>query len=247
MARPCTICAQPSLTEINRALVDSPKQFREVAFRFGVSYRALERHAANHLTGGLARAVVKHAELAAETSRLDARRTELIEETRDFDVLASLKRLTSKAEMMLAAADEWLRDPSDPARYNLNPRTHEIEVVYEETIGDRASRKTAKLSHLLERVEQKLHVTVIKGESRTADPRKLLLDAVDSLKPVLELLGKATGQIRPDPGITLNVFLESKEWQQVESTLVEALRPHPAALEAAGRALATIGGSDDAR
>lgn len=236
MARPCSVCDRADLLEINRALAEfagESKRFRIVSERFGLSIQSLRRHESAHLTEGLKKAVVKHAEL--------------IEETRDLDILASLKRLIGKAELMLSAADEWLRDPADPARYNLNPRTHEIEVVYEETIGDRASRRTAKLSHLLERIEQGLPVTVIKGESRTADPRKLLLDAVDSLKPVLELLGKATGQIRPDPAVSLNVFLETREWQRLEEALLEALRPYPAALEAAGRALATIGGSDNAR
>lgn len=36
-------------------------------------------------------------------------------------------------------------------------------------------------------------------------------------------------------------FLDSPEWQQIETTLIEALRPYPPALEAAGRALEAIG------
>lgn len=185
MARPCTICTDARATEINRSLVDAPKQFREIAANYGVSHRALERHAENHMTDGLRRAMSHHAELIGETKNLD--------------VMAALGRLTDRAEMMLAAADAWLRDPADPSTYNLNPRTHEVEVVYEEA----GARKTAKLSHLMERLEQGLGVTIIKGESKTADTRKLLLDAVATLKPVLELLGKATGQIQEKQPVTL--------------------------------------------
>lgn len=247
MARPCMACEHPDLLEINRAIVDSvheksqSKRFRIVGSRFGLDWQILKRHAANHLTDGLKRAVAKHAEI--------------IEETRDLDVMASLGRAAQKLERFLDAADAWLRDPNDPTRYSLGPREHEVIVIWEREIdiGDGVSftteRKKEPLTDILRRCGEKSDMAPKLSEIRTVevkhgDPRKLLLDAMTAGKPLLELLGKATGQIRPDPGITLNVFLESKEWQQIESTLVESLRPYPPALDAAGRALATIGGED---
>ncbi|MCC6131416.1 MAG: hypothetical protein IT186_15970 [Acidobacteria bacterium] len=164
----------------------------------------------------------------------------MVQETSQLDVVASLGRLIERAEMMLTAADEWLRDPADPSRYNLNPRTHEIEVVYEEEDGGRMVRKTAKLSHLMERLEKNLPITIIKGESRTADPRKLLLDAVATLKPVLELLGKASGQLASDAAV--NVFFEGPEWRRITDTLIAAIAPFPGAAEAAAGALAAMNG-----
>lgn len=160
-------------------------------------------------------------------------------------VLERLDGCIVLAEKMLSAADAWLEDPNAPGKYNLNPRTHEVDVVYEQVIpGDppRTARKTEKLAKLMRDVEEGLGITVVKGETRTADPRKLLLDAVDTLKPVLELLGKATGQIKPEPpAAQLNVFLGSPDWARIEETLVSALRDWPPALEAAGKALAEIG------
>lgn len=246
MARPCTICAHPKLKDINRMLVDSvgvSSRFRQIAGRFGVGFRAVERHATKHLTDGLKKAVVKHAELVEETTQLD--------------VLARLGRLVVKAETMLDAADSWLRDPEDPTRYTLGPREHEVFVIWEREVElgggrTRTERTRERLAEILKRCGEKSPSAprldeVMVVETKFADPRKLLLDAVSALKPVLELLGKAYGQIRPDPAVTINAFLETPEWAKVEGALLESLRPYPPALEAAGRALATIGGSDDAR
>jgi hypothetical protein len=221
----------PKLDEINRLLADGVAggvSNRAIARQFGVGRDALQNHASSHLTAGFKQTVAKHAEL--------------VKQTRDMDVLACLNRCATKAERMLDSADDWLRDPNDPRKYNLNPRTHEVEVVYEEMDGEKLVKKTAALSSLLKRLEDGMPITVIRGEVRTADPRKLLLDAVGSLKPVLEVLGKALGQIKPDPGMTLNVFLAGQEWQAIKTSLKEALRPFPPALTAASEALKKLGG-----
>lgn len=172
------------------------------------------RHSKNHLTPGLKQAVVKHAEL--------------VEQTRDMDVLACLNRCATKAERMLDSADDWLRDPNNPQRYNLNPRTHEVEIVYEEMEGERLARKTAPLSMLMKRLEDGLPITVIRGETKTADPRKLLLDAVGSLKPVLEVLGRALGQIKPDPEEQYRQLMQSAGWLRLEAALLTAMEGHAA-------------------
>ncbi len=195
MPRTCSACDHAQLDAVNHALVDSasdPKRFRILSARFGLSPQALRRHADAHLTAGLARATVRHAEL--------------VEETRDMDVLAALGRLVAKAERLLSATDEWLTDPNDPSRYTLAPRTEEYLVVVEETVGDRSVRRTERLNDLLRAVEKGTGLTVAKAEAKTADPRKLHLDAIVALRPTLETIGKALGQIKPDPAATVNVL-----------------------------------------
>lgn len=207
MARPCTVCQHPELEAINRAIVDlsgNPKRFRLLSERFGLGPKAVQRHAAGHMTEGLKKAVVKHAELVAETTQLD--------------VLAGLGRLVVKAETMLEAADAWLRDPEDPSRYTLGPREHEVYVVWERTVENAngklfVERKRERLAEILKRCAEKSptaptleEVTVV--ETKFADPRKLLLDAVSTLKPVLELLGKAYGQIKADPAVEIHLHPE---------------------------------------
>lgn len=177
----------------------------------------------------------------------DARLSRLPRPDLQVSQLERLDAVASKLDMMVEAVDRALRDPDDPTRYNLDPRSREVTVVFEEMVGDRRVQKVRKLDDLLERVEQGLGVSVVRWEVKSADLRVLLKDLAATIKPIAELLGKTRGEIKQDPAVTLNVFLESSDWQRVETVLVEALRPYPPALEAAGRALATIGGRDDAR
>ena len=235
--RPPAIESHPKRDQILEALLTPGANMDSIERLFGVSPKALATFRRKYVTAGT-------------QAMLDRAAGSVPLETVQRDVMARLDNLVHKAEKMLSAADAWLEDPNAPGRYNLNPRTHEVDVVYEREIptGEdsfRTERKTEKLSKLLRDVEDGLGITVVKGETKTADPRKLLLEAVATLKPVVELIGKATGQIKPDPGATVNVLVASPEWGQIRATLVEALRPYPPALEAAGRALATIGGRDD--
>ena len=124
-----------------------------------------------------------------------------------LDVLTRFIDAIEKSHTMLKAADEWLRDPKDPSRYNLSPRTHEVDVVYEETVGELTIKRAAPLSQLLATVEQGLGVTVVRGETKVADTRELHLKAVAAMSGVLEKYGKATGQIKPDPAATVNVLV----------------------------------------
>ena len=248
MARPCTVCEHPGLPEINRAIVDSAvessvaKRYRQIGATFGLGPDAVRRHATGHMTAGLNRAVAIHAELVEETSQLD--------------VMAALGRAAQKLERFLGAADAWLTDPRDPTRYDLGPRDGEVFVIWEKEVdmgdGVRAvvERKKESLADILRRCGEKSTTAPQPGEIRTVevkhgDPRKLLLDAMTAGKPLLELLGKATGQIKPEPpAAQLNVFLGGPDWARIEETLVATLRPWPPALEAAGKALREIGGSE---
>jgi len=158
--------------------------------------------------------------------------------------LERLDAVASKLDLMVEAIDRTLRDPDDPSRYNLDPRAREVTVVFEETVGERRVQKVRKLDDLLERVEMGLGVSVIQWHVKTADIRVLLKDLAATIKPIAELLGKTRGEIKPDPVVSMNVFLGSKEWAGMESALVEALGPWPPALEAVGNALARLGAGD---
>ena len=178
----------------------------------------------------------------------DARLSRLPRPDLQVSQLERLDAVASKLDLMVEAIDRALRDPEDPRRYNLDPRAREVTIVVEETTeGGRRVQKVRKLDDLLERIEQHLGVSVVRWEIKSADLRVLLKDLAATIKPIAELLGKTRGEIKPDPGATVNVLVTSPEWLQIRQALVEALRPWPPALEAAGRALATIGGRDDAR
>jgi len=251
--RKCNTCQHPQRTEIDRRLArrgESGESILAIARAYHLKRDALTNHELNHLPKPLAVVAARHAEL--------------VEETKEMDVMASLGRAADKAERMLEACDSWLRDPEDPTRYTLVPRSTEVEVVWNE--GD--LRRKEKLGRILERVEQvamgyvpreavtkALEAAGVEGEERhdielelqlaanhpplparfqvelleakTADPRKLLLDAVTTLKPVVELLGKAKGVLRPD-GPTI-VITSHPEWPLFESALRETARDFPEA------------------
>lgn len=233
--RPPAIDNHPRRDEILKAVLTPGANFGQIQRTFGISRKALDTFRAKYVTKPTQKALDELAQ-AKETLPVAA-----------MDVMAKLQLLSDRGYKMLESIDTWLEDPNAPGKYNLNPRSHEIEVIYEEEVSvgegkSRIRRRTEKLSTLLKRVEGELGVGVLSWESRTADPRKLLFDAVATLKPLCELIGKASGQLRNDPAVTLNVFLETKEWAQVEAVLVEALGPWPPALEAAGKALAVLGG-----
>ena len=92
-----------------------------------------------------------------------------------------------------------------------------------------------------------LETRSILGEARKAKDLPTALSSIGRALECLTLLGKLTKQLGPETAVSLNVFLSSADWRSVETVLLESLRPYPPALEAAGRALATIGGRDDAR
>ena len=233
--RPPAIENHPRRDEILKAILTPGANYGQIQRKFGVSRKALDTFRARHVTKPTQKALdeiaqVQHAFPVAA-----------------MDVMAKLQLLSDRGYKMLEAIDSWLEDPDAPGKYNLNPRAHDVEVVFEEDVptGDgktRIRRRTEKLSVLLRKVEGELGVGVLGWEAKTADPRKLLFDAVATLKPLCELIGKATGQLRTDPAVTLNVFLETKEWAQIEAALGEAISPWPPALEAAGKALGALGG-----
>lgn len=176
----------------------------------------------------------------------DARLSRLPRADLQVSQLERLDALASKLDKMAEAIDRALTDPEDPTRYNLDPRAREITVVVEEMVGERRVQKVRKLDDLLERVEQKLGVSVVRWEVKSADLRVLLKDLAVAVKPISELLGKTRGEIKADPVASLNVFLAGPSWATVEAVLAAALAPHPAAAEDVGLALARLAEGRDA-
>jgi transposase-like protein len=84
--RVCTVCSSPNRTAIDEA-VTRGESFRRIAPQYGVSDRALRRHAAEHVPA----AIVKAHE-AAETTRADGLLEILHEGVRDA------RRLRDRAE-----------------------------------------------------------------------------------------------------------------------------------------------------
>jgi len=166
-----------------------------------------------------------------------------------IEALEELNDVASKMKLYFDAADRWLRDPDDPTRYSLSPRETEILVIWElEVEGDNGKPRTIKrkelLTDILKRCGEKGGPTVEEirvVEINAGNPRKLFLDGVTAGKPLYELIGKAKGQIKSDPAVTLQVFLGSPDWQATQAVLVEAVREHPEVAEKVAAALEAVG------
>lgn len=226
--RPPAIEKHPKRAEILKAVLEPGANYSEIQRKFKISEEALTTFRKKHVTPAMQEAVDTVAKLQA-ANPIAAR-----------DVLAKLDLLVDRGYRMLTACDAWLEDPDAPWRYNLNPRTHEVDVVYEREVSagvdrTRTQRRTEKLSKLLADVEGKLGITVVRGETKTADPRKLLLEAVATLKPVIELIGKATGQLRPDTQV--NVLVTSPDWLAMRERIAAALELYPEARAAVMKAV----------
>lgn len=235
--RPPSVERHPKSAAILQAVLTPGANMAQIQRDFGISRKALDTFKAKHITPAMQEAVDIVAELQVETP-IAAR-----------DVMSKLALLVDRGYRMLEAADAWLEDPNAPGRYDLSPRDHEVEVVWERQVdGPRGRtltvRKREKVSDILRRCAEKSGTAptldeVVVVETKMADPRKLLLEAVATLKPVVELIGKATGQIKPDPAAQVNVLVASPEWIAARARIVTALAAFP---EARRAVLEAIGG-----
>lgn len=224
MPRVCTICTHPEREAINLALFGEDS-LRDIAERYGTSKTALQRHKADHIPAALAKAQQAQAEAEA------------------INVLDELKQMAERVRLLYDACDRWLRDPDDAQRYTLDARASEVTVIYDEqhSPDEKPKRKRATLSTLLDRIEDKLGVTVVMTERRMADPRELILKTYDRLQGQLELIAKLIGQLDDRPQV--NILL-APEWQQLRSMMLDALAAYPEARIAIADALLAAEAND---
>jgi len=222
MPRVCTVCAHQERRAIDKALVAAQDPYRDIARQYGLSKDALLRHKADHLLAEI---------VAAWQAERHGNGLELAGELRGW--METIGKL-------LRACDEWLTDPEDPTRYDLNPRAHEIMVHYEATErgpGGRPIivRRKAPLSDRLPRVEDRhegLSVTMV--ESKIADPRKLILATTKTLESHLRLIAEIAGKVQTQGATT---FLISPEWTELRGRMLVALGSFPEARLALAAAL----------
>ena len=222
MTRTCTACSHHQRQAIDKALVVATDPYRHIAAQYGLSPSALVRHKADHLLPEI---------VAAWQAERQANALDLAEEVRGWMVTIG---------KLLRACDEWLTDPDDPARYDLNPRASELLVQYETTVAGPGGRpvvvrRKARLQALLgalSRVRDGLTVTAV--ESKAEDPRKLLLATSKTLESHLRLIAEIAGKVQTQGTST---FLISPEWTELRGRMLVALRGYPAARLALAAAL----------
>lgn len=202
----CSICIHPNRAEIDKALI-AGESFRTIAGRFGTSRTSLGRHRDAHLAQQIERA---ERQFVAKVEQAVIKQ----EERRDaeaLDVHAELRRIFLRLNKMADACDAWLTDPDNPDVYDLNPRAHEVKVTYEVEIGEDRNgnpikqRKKDTLASLIRQVEQGGVGNVTMVESKIGDPRQLIINTANALKPSVELLAKLVGKIDDAPKVQIQI------------------------------------------
>jgi len=154
-----------------------------IAKMFGVHWSTLGNHQKKHIPTFLA--------AVEQSSR----------EVRGLNVKETVFKGSDMLHGLLDACHDWLRDPDDPTRYNLDPRDNEINVVYLDHADLDAkgnpTRKTATLRALLEQVS----VNGIEPKwtkEAAVDLRTYTLQTVGKLTEMLEFYAKLCGMLQQE-------------------------------------------------
>lgn len=193
MANAYSVDKHPKKNAIIRDLVNQVP-YTQIAGNYGMTVNAVQRYATQKLRMNAAKALAKG----------------------QYDGAALLARIEDTivyVQKMYEACNDWLQDPEDHSRYNLDPRAYEHEVIYNWVLtnqdGDeRRIRKKANLQELLERAMRE-DEEIIKVESKTADPRKLILDTAQTLNKQLETLAKIAGVVQEVTNVDVNVSVNT--------------------------------------
>jgi hypothetical protein len=138
-------------------------------------------------------------------------------------VLDNIESVMNRLRSMLDACDEWLRDPDEPHKYNLNPRSFEVEVIYEEeskkpTKESKTVRRKALLSELLRQSGK----DAVEIRYKHADPRQILTTVADSVERQLRLLSQIQGKIKTNTDEVTTLVLV-----KIQQTVINELKEHP--------------------
>jgi len=175
MARNCSICGHDQRDVIDKLLVSGSLSIRRIAARFIVSATSLRRHKEKHIPAGLAIA------------------QQVTDVTRAVNLREELQECVTRVRKLSDACDVWLRDPEQPDRYSVDPRAEDISVIYSELNAEgKRVRHKAKLSTLLSKVSDRAETPPMfeMVESKSADPRELILKAAGRLEGQLTILVK---------------------------------------------------------
>ena len=179
MARKSKILSHPNEPDIKRAIA-AREPYRRIASRFeGISEHCVRTYAKKYFP----------TELAA------AREVERV-----ADSGAIIKRLETELDslrLMREGAEDWLRDPENPERFKLGPRGYDVDVTYMDNSDKECPiKRTDNLQDLIDRLESKHKIGFLHVNVKYKDTAMLLIDAIRSVKPPLELIARVLGVLK---------------------------------------------------
>jgi transposase-like protein len=189
--RKYSVDEHPQKEKIVKAIIKGDKSLRDIAKLFDIHTSCIARYLNDRLISRAA-AVAKREEEQHGKSLLD----------RVENVMVRMQKLYD-------ACDEYLQDPKNPERYDLGPKSWEIDIVYrtvEPDTGKMIVRKESLDALLLKLDSSGYQPWEVKFKH--ADPRKLIIETANSLSKNLELIAKIQGAVQEAGGdTTVNVLV----------------------------------------
>ncbi len=131
---------------------------------------------------------------------------------------------------MTEVSDRFGVSRSSASRHSLNHLSASLVAMKAQAQEDSRASLLERIETLIERGETMFAAAASEGKASQA------LAVLKELRSLLELLGKASGELNDRPQVTINLQT-SEEWLQVRSALLGALLPFPDARVAAAAVL----------
>jgi hypothetical protein len=207
--RPYAVDRHPKSQEIQQKLAEGVP-IRSIAERYGIHRNSLARYKQYRLPDQ----VVKAAKSRDITSANEL-----------FDIILKAVR---NMEKLADSCDEYLQDPDNPNLYYMGPRAHEVDVVWDQLVGETKDRKPVYKRHreslqdVIDRHFDK-DSSIVNIKTSHTDPRVLLVKSAEMLTKQMDTLVQAWKQV--DQGSSS--FIGTPAWQKVVQTILEATEEYP--------------------
>ena len=207
--RPYAVEVHKDSKKIIRELAEGV-QISSISKRYGIHRNALTAFKRNRMPEQVVKAVERRDITAAEEIY-----TIILKTVRDMEKLAD-------------SCDDFLQDPEDSEKYYMGPRAHEIDVVWEELVGQtqdgmpRYKKHKETLQDVIDRHFSRQD-NIISVKASMTDPRVLFVRSADTLTKQMDTLVQAWKAV--DQG--RSSFLGTPAWQEVVKTILEATEEYP--------------------
>ena len=212
-----SVDTHPQRDKIIKAICSGRQSLRDIAGQYDIKRSSVSRYLNDKLTEKAA-AVIKAQDDKAGKTLID----ELLERDR-------------RVEKLFDACERYLRDTVNPEEYDLGPRAWEIDVQYQVETEGKPRYEKASLQSIIDRMNERGMVP-IEFRYKHADPRKLLLEAANSLKGTMELRAKLAGKLI-EGGVNVTV---NQNFTTIKALILDATEGYPEVRNRIAEALGSV-------
>ncbi len=177
----CKVCSHKKLKQINIELVTkfrSTGTFRNIGKRYGISYASVYRHFCEHIPVELWEHETTRKRLGSE------------------NLMELLIEEANEVRKLRQACSEWLRDPDDPSKLTVDPRSDDVTIVYLAFNENGSPVKVREnLSVILQRLNKEQMVPIT-WTIKHPDPGTKLIAAAKAFADFGHLVGRLKGELK---------------------------------------------------